>query len=353
MKKPTTFIVTSNKGGSGKTPLSINLALWGLSQNPPLKTLVIDINHTNQDLYQSMQHLVLNGESRYETAFSLQKTGTAYYLPLSNHLHLVRSQTFQPLTAEQVVEVILESTVEFAREHNRPPFEPDMIVVDSNYCFPSYRLEDKTKLDAPAFVFFNIWSITSPHELRVPRDYRNVINNYKAVFDDSDWDKTNFIHVFSVLEKDRSISSEMMQVLARRRGVYTVPGSDDLADLYKKMTEDKLTKSAGYDFDGIQRRIFSPILAELDSLMTEDPESYSEDIINARWIERINIFLTDEKRFPMNVFPLPHFYPFLRKAVVDMILRERLDIMMTRDLFGHFHKWVDMYLSRYFKEYNL
>ena len=144
----------------------------------------------------------------------------------------------------------------------------------------------------------------------------------------------------------------MMHVLTRRRGVYTVPGSDDLADLYKKMALDKFTKANGYTFDEIQRKVFSPILAELDSLMTEDPDSYSEDIINARWIERINIFLTEEKRFPMNVFPLPHYYPFLRKAVIDMILRERLDLPMLKELFGHFHKWVDMYLSRYFKEYN-
>ena len=58
MKKPITFIVTSNKGGSGKTPVSINLALWGHSQEPPLKVLIIDINHTNQDRYQAMKHLL-------------------------------------------------------------------------------------------------------------------------------------------------------------------------------------------------------------------------------------------------------------------------------------------------------
>lgn len=347
MKKPTTFIVTSNKGGSGKTPLSINLAIWGLSQNPPLKVLIVDINHTNQDLYQAMQHLQLNGESRFETAFTLKNTGTVYCLPLSKQLHLVRSRTFQPLTAEQIVEVIMDSPKEFAAEHDRPIFDPDMIIVDSNYCFPSYRLEDKTKIDNPPFVFFNIWSMTSPHELRVPRDYRNVINNYKAVFDEADWDKSNYIHVFSVLEKERSISSEMMQVLARRRGIYTVPGSDDLADLYKKMALDKKIKTTGYSFDEVQRRIFSPILAELDSLMTEDPDSYSEDIINSRWVERINIFLTDQKQFPMNVFPLPHYYPFLRKAVVDMILRERLDLDMVRDLFSDFYRWVDLFMKRY------
>jgi len=352
VKRPNTFIVTSNKGGSGKTPLSINLAIWALSQNPPLKVLIVDINHTNQDLYQAMRHLVLNGESRFETAFTLRKTGTAYYLPLGEHLHLVRSRTFQPLTAEQVVEVIQDSTTEFAKEQQRAAFEPDIIIVDSNYCFPSYRLEDKTKLDSPAFIFLNIWSMTSPHELRVPRDYRNVINNYKAVFDKPDWDKTNFIHVFSVLEKERSISSEMMQVLRMRRGIYTVPGSDDLADLYKKMALDEKMNANGYSFDEIQRKVFSPILAELDSLMTEDPSSYSEDVINARWVERINIFLTEEKRFPKNVFPLPHYYPFLRKAVVDMILRERLDLDMIRSLFADFYRWVDMFLSRYFKEYN-
>ena len=352
MKKPITFIVTSNKGGRGKNQLSINLAIWGLSQNPPIQVLIIDINHTNQDLYQAMRHLILNGESRYETAFSLKKTGTAYYTPLSEHLHLVRSRTFQPLTAEQVIEVIQDSTTEFAKDHQRAAFEPDIIVVDSNYCFPSYRLEDKTKLESPPFIFLNIWSMTSPHELRVPRDYRTVISNYKAVFDKADWDKSNFIHVFSVLEKERNISSEMMQVFSRRRGVYTVPGSDDLADLYKKMALDEITKSTGYSFDEIQRKVFSPILAELDSLMTEDPDSYSEDVINARWVERINIFLTEEKRFPKNVFPLPHYYPFLRKAVVDMILRERLDLEMIRDLFADFYRWIDMFLRRYFKEYN-
>ena len=84
--------------------------------------------------------------------------------------------------------------------------------------------------------------------------------------------------------------------------------------------------------------------------MTEDPDTYTEDVINARWVERINIFLTDEKRFPKNVFPLPHYYPFLRKAVVDMILRERLDLRMISDLFGHFYDWVNMYLNRYFSE---
>ncbi len=350
MKIPITLIVTSNKGGSGKTPLSINLAIWGLSQNPPLKVLIVDINHTNQDLYQAMQHLQFNGDSRFETAFSLKNTGTAYYLPLSTHLHLVRSRTFQPLTAEQVIEVLSDSTREFAAEHQREPFEADMIVVDSNYCFPSYRLEDKTKLETPPYYFFNIWSMTSPHELRVPRDYRSVINNYKAVFDKPDWDKSNFIHVFSVLEKERSVSSEMMQVLARRRGIYTVPGSDDLADLYKKMAIDKTMNAQGYSFDEIQRKVFSPILAELDSLMTEDPDSYSEDVINARWVERINIFLTDEKRFPTNVFPLPHYYPFLRKAVVDMILRERLELDMIRKLFSDFYKWVDMFMKRLIAE---
>ncbi|MHA1636406.1 MAG: hypothetical protein ACTSUB_00180 [Candidatus Thorarchaeota archaeon] len=351
MKRPITFIVTSNKGGSGKTPVSINLALWGLSQEPPLKVLIVDINHTNQDLYQAMKHLSTDSELRFETAFTLKKTGTAYYLPLRENLHLVRSRTFQPLTAEQVVEVIKESTLEFSKEHQVAQYEPDIIVVDSNYCFPSYRLDEKTKVETDPFIFLNIWSMTSPHELRVPRDYRLVINNYKAVFDKADWDKTNFIHVFSVLEKQRSISSEMLKVFSRRRAIYTVPGSDDLADIYKKMALDTTVRVTGYSFDDIQNKIFSPILAELDSLMTEDPDSYSEDIINARWVERINIFLTEQKQFPLNVFPLPHFYPFLRKAVVDMIMRERLDLDMVRDLFSDFYRWIDMYLKRYIAEY--
>ncbi|MFW9908220.1 MAG: hypothetical protein ACFFEF_06565 [Candidatus Thorarchaeota archaeon] len=349
MKKPITFIVTSNKGGSGKTPLSICAAIWGLSQSPPLRVLVVDINHTNQDLYQAMQHLSLNGENRFETAFTLKNTGTTYYLPLSDNLHLVRSRTFQPLTAEQIVEVISDSTTRFASQHDRAPFQPDLIIVDSNYCFPSYRLDEKAQVKTP-FVFLNIWSMTSPHELRVPRDYKTVINNYKAIFNEEGWDKTNFIHVFSVLEKDRGFGSEMLKVFSRHRAIYTVPGSDDLAALYRKMALDEKTRSTGYSFDEVQRKIFAPILAELDSLMTEDPTTYSEDVINARWVERINIFLTEHRQFPLNLFPLPHYYPFLRKAVVDMILRERLELDMVRTLFSDFYQWVDMFLKRILSE---
>ncbi len=351
MKKPKIIIVTSNKGGSGKTPISINIVAWALSQSPPLRVLVIDINHTNQDLFQAMQHISFQNEKQYETSFSLEKTGTAYYLPLSNTLHLIRSQNFQPLTAEQVMEVISKSTTEFAKEHDRPVYSPDLIVVDSNYCFPNFRMDFDTKSELEPFIFFNVWSITSPHELRLPKEYRMTINSFKDLFEAPDWDKNNFIHVFSVLEKERNISSEMMRTLGRRRGIYTIPGSDDLADIYKKIATDERANAEGYSFDLIQRKVFSPILAEIDSLMLEDPKNYSEDILNARWVERINIFLTETRKFPMNLLPLPHFYPFLRKSVIDMILRERFDLEMVRTLFADFYKWMDMFLTRFFAEH--
>jgi hypothetical protein len=353
LKEPVTIIVTSNKGGSGKTPIAINIATWGLSQEPPLRVLAIDINHTNQDLFQALQHLVMGHEKEYETAFSLKKTGTAYYLPLGETLHLVRSQTFQPLTPEQVLEIITSSAAQFALQHNRTPYQPDLIIIDSSYCFPNFRLELGSKLETNPVVFLNIWSITSPHELRLPKEYRMTISCYKDLFDDQGWDKTNFIHVFSVLEKERSISSEMLRTLGRHRGVYTVPGSDDLAELYRRIAEDKRSTSEGYTFDTVQRRVFSPMLAEIDSLMLEEPGSYSEDVLNARWVERINIFLTENRKFPLNVLPLPHFYPFLRKAVVDMILRDRLDLPMVREMFADFYKWMSIFLTRFVAEHSI
>lgn len=349
MYRPITVIVTSNKGGSGKTPIAINLAIWGLSQNPPLKVLVVDINHTNQDFFQAMQHISPDNGRSFETAFTLEEVGTAYYLPLSDNLHLVRSQAFQPLTAEQFIEIVTKSVQEYARQHGKVQYIPDLIVVDSNYCFPSYRLRGETKTDSPAFIFLNIWSITSPHELRLPKDYRTTINHFKVMFDEQDWDRTHFIHVFSVLEKERKLTSEVTKVFSR--GLYTVPGSDDLAALYKKRVLDDKVRSVGYSFDQIQREVFSPLLAELDSLMVEDPKSYSEDTINARWVERVNIFLTQHNEFPLNLLPMPHYYPFLRKAVVDMILRERLDLDLIRGIFSDFYKWVEMYLNRFFKEF--
>jgi len=351
LKKPKTIIVTSNKGGSGKTPISINIVTWALSQKPPLKVLIVDINHTNQDLFQAMQSISFQAEKQYETSFSLKESGTTYYLPLSDTLHLVRSQTFKPLTPEQVLEIITLSTSEFAKEHEKPQFEPDLIIVDSNYCFPNFRMDLGSKSNLEPFIFFNVWSITSPHELRLPKEYRMTISSFKDLFDLPEWDKKNFIHVFSVLEKDRNITSEMMRTLTRRRGMYTVPGSDDLADLYKRIATDERTGSEGYSFDLIQRKVFSPILAEIDSLMLEEPTSYSEDMLNARWIERINIFLTENGKFPLNLLPLPHFYPFLRKSVVDMILRERFDLEFIREMFSDFYKWMDLFLTRFFAEY--
>jgi hypothetical protein len=346
MKKPLIMIVTSNKGGSGKTPISINLVTWALTQSPPWKVMVIDINHVNQDFFQSMQHLPSENGS-FETAFALKKTGTAYYLPLSENLHLVRSQSFQPLSPEQTIETITESASEFAKQKGRSEFVPDLIVVDGNYCFPSYRLTEKLPIAFPPFIFLNIWSITSPHELRMPKDYRQTIGNYKDWFNVQDWDSTNFIHVFTVQEKERRLTSEMTRLMRFQRAMYSVPGSDDLADLYRKLVESPTSKTTGFSFDQIQREIFSPLLAEIDSMMVEDPSSYSEDIINARWIERINIFLTNHRVFPLNVFPLPHYYPFLRKVTVDMILRERIDLPMIRSLFGDFHTWVSLFMNRY------
>lgn len=350
MKKPLTVIVTSNKGGSGKTPISINIATWALSQETPWKVLICDINHTNQDCFQAMQHLELGEETKFETAFSLEKTGTAYYLPHSSNLHLVRPRAFQPLSPPQTIEMVTQSTKEFARQKGTVAFDPDLIVVDGNYCFPSYRLMERVKTDYPPFIFFNIWSITSPHELRTPSEYRTTIGTYKDMFEDPSWDKTNFVNVFSVLEKERRLASEMSRIVKFQRGMYSVPGSDDLADLYKKIVTDLNSKPEGFSFDQLQREIFSPILAEIDSLMVEDPRSYSEDIINARWVERVNIFLTEHKRFPCNVLPLPHYYPFLRKAAVDMILRDRINLPTVREIFGDFYKWLGMYLDRYMTE---
>ncbi|MGY5852210.1 MAG: hypothetical protein RTU92_01430 [Candidatus Thorarchaeota archaeon] len=351
MKKPLTMIVTSNKGGSGKTPISINLATWALTQSPPLKVLLIDINHTNQDLFQAMQHIPADNGSAFEAAFSLEKTGTAYYLPLRENLHLVRSRAFQPLTSEQAIEMITKSTTQFAQEKGRAVFQPDIIILDGNYCFPSYRITERIGIDIPPFIFLNIWSITSPHELRMPTDYRSTIQNYKDWFNAQEWDSTNFIHVFTVQEKERRLTSEMTRLLRFQRAMYSVPGSDDLADLYRKVAEDTTANAKGFTFDQVQREIFSPLLSEIDSLMIEEPSSYSEDMINARWVERINIFLTNHRTFPMNIFPLPHYYPFLRKATVDMILRDRIDLPMIQKIYGDFHKWVSLFMNRYITEY--
>ncbi len=345
---PQTVIVSSNKGGSGKTPISIALAIWGLSQDPPLRVLAIDINHTNQDLFQALKDLRLEGDRAFETAFSLPHIDTAYYLPLSENLHLVRQREFLPLSTEHIIELIEESTTSYAKERSVAPFEPDLIVVDGNYCFPSYRVSARTRLSVPPFIIMNIWSITSPHELTIPSAYRNTINSYKAVFDDPTWDSSHFIHIFSVLEKDRSISSEFSRLVRIQREIYTVPGSDDLAGLYKERAKSTTVRVEGYAFDQIQREVFSPLLAELDSLMTEDPKSYTEDVINARWIERVNVFLTKHKTFPLNVLPLPHYYPFLRKAVIDMILRRSLTLDEMSSMLGSFYTWMDLFLSRYF-----
>ncbi|MBD3407782.1 MAG: hypothetical protein GF411_16810 [Candidatus Lokiarchaeota archaeon] len=348
MKKPKTVIVTSNKGGSGKSPMSVNLAVWALSRPKPWKVLAIDINHTNQDFFQSMQHLQFSDERKFDTAFSLDKVGTCYYLPLSDNLHLVRPREFLPLSPSQTTEIISKSDSAFAKQTGNGLFNPDLIVVDGNYCFPSYRVNPNERLDIPPYIFMNIWSITSPHELRLPTAYRKTIQTYRDVFDCPDWDSTHFINVFSVLEKERKLTSEFQRLVSLQRSVYDVPGSDDLAGLYKKIVRNTDAKEEGFSFDAIQNEIFSPILAELESLMVEDPKSYSEDVINARWVERVNIFLTKHKVFPVNVLPFPHYYPFLRKAVVDMILRERFDLEFVRKLFGDFYKWMSMYLDRFF-----
>ncbi len=349
MNRPMTMIITSNKGGSGKTPVAINIVLWALSRQPAWNVLAIDINHTNQDLFQALQHIV-SGTRHYETAFSLQKTGTAYYLPVNEHLHLVRPRSFQPLSVAQIMELITASTTEFARQREQPVFSPDLIVLDGNYCFPSFRPAERPPSDWPPFTFMNIWSITSPHELRVPTDYRNTINDFKTYYNLQSWDSTNFIHVFTLLEKERRLSSEVGRLVRMQRAVYSVQGSDDLADVYKSLSKNVASKVTGFSFDQIQREIFSPILAELESLTTEDTTSYSEDTMNARWIERINIFLTQHNGFPINVLPFPHYYPFLRKAVVDMILRERLETDEIRRMFGDYYTWITMFMDRYVTE---
>ncbi len=350
MRRPMTIIVTANKGGSGKTPIAINLVIWALSRQPSWRVLAIDINHTNQDLFQALQHVVGSGTGRFETAFTLPKTGTVYYLPVSDHLHLVRPRSFQPLSVPQIIEMITSSCGEFARQREQSVFTPDMIVLDGNYCFPSFRPEDRPPAGWPPFTFMNIWSITSPHELRVPTDYRNAITEFKTYYDQQPWDCTNFIHIFTLLEKERKLSSEVGRLVRMQRAVYSVQGSDDLADVYKSLATNNTSKSTGFSFDQIQREIFSPLLAEIDSLSTEDTTSYSEDTINARWIERINIFLTQYKTFPLNVFPFPHYYPFLRKAVVDMILRERIEISEIQRMFGDYYTWMGMFMERYVRE---
>ncbi len=350
MNKPITFIVTSNKGGSGKTPVAVNIALWALSQSPSKRVLVIDINHVNQDFFNAMQHLNYESNSAFENAFTMDSVGTAYYLPLSDKIHLVRSRSFQPLTPSQVVSMITDSVVAFSEQKGTPMFQPDIIIVDGNYCFPSYRPDDNTRIEFAPFTFLNIWSMTSPHELRLPKEYRTTIGKYKEVFNMDDWDKKHFIHVFSILEKARTLTSEVSKVFSRRRGLYTVAGSDDLATLYSKYATDSSYRNEGYSFDQVQREIFSPIMAELDSIMIEDPSTYSEDAINARWVERVNIFMTQHKHFPLNVLPLPHYYPFLRKAVIDMILRDRLDLLELKTLFTDFFTWISLFMDRYFPE---
>ncbi len=348
MGRPQTVIVTSNKGGSGKTPLAVALVTWALSRTPPLKVLAVDINHTNQDLFQSLRDIRLDGETGFETAFSLSGLGTAYYLPAGDNLHLVRPSEFRPLSPEQVLGMIRDAPTAYAKENGVAPLEPDLIVVDGNYCFPSYRLSPGTKVDLPPFIFLNIWSITSPHELRIPAAYRKTIGEYRDIFGSPAWDSEMFIHVFSVLEKARGISSEVSRLVRLRREVYTVPGSDDLAALYRRLAESPSHRVSGYSFDQIQREIFSPMLAELESIVLEDPTTYSEDLINARWVERVNAFLTLHKEFPLNVLPLPHYYPFLRKAIIDMILRRDLTVGLVRKMLGSFYDWVTLFLDHYF-----
>ncbi len=348
IKTPQTVIVTSNKGGSGKTPLAIALVMWALSRSPPLRVLAVDINHTNQDLFQALRDLRDGAERRFETAFSLPSVGTAYYLPVTDQLHLVRPREFSPLGPEQVFELLREAAVSYAVERGVEGFQPDLIVVDGNYCFPSYRPDAPRDLGMPPFVFMNIWSITSPHELRIPGAYRTTVTMFKDLFGDDTWDSTHFVHVFSVLEKDRGLSTEFSRLVRLRREVYTVPGSDDLADLYRRLATSPEMRPQGFSFDEVQREIFSPMLAELESLVVQDPTAYTEDVVNARWVERVNIFLTRHQKFPLNVFPLPHYYPFLRKAVVDTILRRRLGVGLVREMLGSFYDWVDMFLTRYF-----
>ncbi|MEM4734364.1 MAG: hypothetical protein QXS20_01485, partial [Candidatus Thorarchaeota archaeon] len=201
----------------------------------------------------------------------------------------------------------------------------------------------------PPFTFLNIWSITSPHELRMPVDYRNTIGEYRRHYSLDTWDSSHFVHVFTLLEKERKMTSEMSRMVRLQRPMYSVPGSDDLADLYRRLTTDSGSKTQSFSFDQIQKEVFMPILSELDSLVVEDPRSYSEDAVNARWIERINIFLTNHRVFPQNLVPLPHYYPFLRKAVVDMILRERVEIEQARQLFGEFYRWTSMFFERFMR----
>ncbi|NWF96468.1 MAG: hypothetical protein HXY34_10050 [Candidatus Thorarchaeota archaeon] len=350
MREPMTIVVTSNKGGSGKTPIGISTVIWALSKQQPWRVLAIDINHTNQDLFQALSHLSPDGEGRFETAFTLPKTGTAYYLPLSDRLHLVRSRAFQPLSPPQVFEMIGSASAEYAKQKGQPRFEPDLIVLDANYCFPSYRMTEAPTGKYPAMYFFNIWSITSPHELRTPVDYRTAISEFRDASGNQTWDSTNFIHIFTLLEKERKISSEVTRLVKMQRAIYSVAGSDDLADLYRRTVLDTTTKSTGFSFDQIQKDVFTPILAEIESLTVEDPSAYSEDVMNARWIERLNIFLSTHRVYPLNVLPLPHHYPHLRRNVVDMILRERLSLDLVKRMFGDFFTWMSMFMERRFAE---
>ena len=309
------MLVTGSKGGGGKTPLALSLALAYNEIN--WNVICVDLNFNNSDFFSILSgvNLLFREANNWN---QLQEDMAIPYYFIAENMVLTSWDQNQRLGLSSTSEIwdYLTALIEQFREFFQNS-RPSIIIADTNLtlpllCPPLTRLQDWDEL--PPVEVWHIWSPSIILQLGEQARFEKAIDILKRF---SKGFESRLHHVFTPRAHVPTSFFKTMKSWAR--------GEHEVA---RSPRSKQILKTKVIPFDSIKSSLFAPYLV---TILNESPQRQDPDWLMRTWLENIIEHLNSLGGIPKNVIIIPTMINRLALFVEDLVLKPHRTLLTMRN----------------------
>ncbi|MFX1519089.1 MAG: hypothetical protein ACFFCD_04140 [Promethearchaeota archaeon] len=325
------WIVTANKGGSGKTTFSLLSTLY-FSEEADKKVIAVDANFVNPNLYTVLKSVIETQQTygKNEKCVDSNLPLTYWKREVTKNIQLIWLDEFYSLYKIDELYAFLDYILQNE--------DADVAIVDTQLNFPCFRPKDKLLSIPPRFLTLWVWSAGADElEMKLTWD---TVNKFTQAYGD-DYDRKHILYAFTV---EPFVPRKLSPLLTHSfRGHHHLEGGKDLLKTLRKYEKKSRTLLSFNEFrDKIiasARKDFLAIPGGSSMLLKEE--------IPKIWMEVLQEFLDKSQTYPINLFCNPVIYYDLMLFLTDLILRRGKTLEDIIEAFDELYKQFIRFIHTY------
>ncbi len=325
VSEPKVIIITGSKGGGGKTPMSISVAVSYAEAGK--NTLLCDFNFNNADTFTIIASSEVSNRKSNGWLEAVEKDGEMFW-QINQNFWLNRWRNVLSLGLPSI-ESFWQKIYKISQmEYNA--FRPEVIVVDTNLnlpliCVPETKVKDFDFL--PPIEVWHLWSPSIVLQIGEQERFKRAITNLKKF---NHGFEERMVHIFT--PRHYSATNLMGTFSSLTRGTFRVTKQKK----YKQRNPKPLL------FDELQDVLFIDFLPVV---LNYNPEEKPDlNMFVKTWLEKIIETASNRETKPNNLIVVPSVVNSVALLVEDLTLKPQKTLETLKNDLGSIYVAVNSFI---------